>query len=244
MYKELLLDSSLSYNSSQPSWSLPSSPYIENFKILSVSIPASFYGVGPHNNLVKFKLAGSTVYTAIIPPGQYNVMNFPIALIAAMNAANNNGFAATFDDVRKTFSVTGSAPFSILALSSGSTAYRLIGSKKTDHSTLATTFTGNTVDLNGTNSVILTSNSLISRDSVYVNSQSSNVLALIPLTSPQNTMNYWVNHGSYLKVGQEMPYINFQLLDAQTMQTLDLNGASFVVHLGYTDDPDDPISIV
>lgn len=243
MYKELLLDSSLSYNSSQPSWSLPSSPYMENFKVLSVSIPASFYGIGPHNNQVKFKLSGPTIYTAVIPSGQYNVANFPDALKTALNGANANGFNVTFDDIKKTISITGTSAFSILSLSSGSTAYRLIGSKKTDHLTLATTFSGNSVDLNGTNSVILTSNSLICRDSTYVNSQSSNVLALIPLTSPQNSINYWVNQGSYLHVGQEMPYINFFLLDAQTMQTLDLNGASFVVHLGYTDDPDDPVTI-
>lgn len=242
-YKELLLDSSTSLNPSQPTWSLPSSPYMEMFKVLSVTIPGTFYGTGSQNDKVKFKTGTSTIYTANIPHGQYNITTFPSALAAAMNDALSNGFTATYNDTTKQITIDGNAPFSILSLLSGTTAYRLIGSKKTDASVSSKTFTGNSIDLNGTNSIILTSNSLISRDSTYINAQNSNCLALVPLTSPQNSLTYWVNPGGFLNVASECPYINLQLLDAQTMMSIDLRGASFQVSIGYTDDSDDPVTI-
>lgn len=241
VYREFLLDSSTSLNSSNPTWQVPSSPYVENLKILSVTLPASFYGIAGHNNKIVIK-EGSSTFTVTLPPGHYNSSNFPQQLADTLNSGGtNNNYRVTFNDVGRNLTIAADGNFQILSLASGTTAYRLIGSKKTDLTPLGTSFTGNTIDLGGTNCVLLSSNSLLSRNSVFLNSQASNILCMVPLLSPQNSICYWKNPGSFLNMSAQLTHINLQLLASESMQPLDLNGASFQLHLGYTDDPDDPI---
>jgi hypothetical protein len=241
VYREFLLDSSTSLNSSNPTWQVPSSPFVENMKILSVTLPASFYGVAGHNNRIVVK-EGSNTFTVILPPGHYNSETFPGQLATTLNSAGtNNNYTVTFNETGRNLTIAATNNFQILALASGTTAYRLIGSKKTDLTPLGTSFTGNTIDLGGTNCVLLSSNSLLSRNSVFLNSQTSNILCMVPLLSPNNSLVYWKNPGSYLNMSTQLTHINIQLLASESMQPLDLNGASFQIHLGYTDDPDDPV---
>src|SRR4051812_44599432 len=95
MYKEYFLSSQNADNGdmNSPIWTIPSAPYIDHFRIDTVTIPLSYNSMSTQNNIIKSTENGVTK-TYTIQPGSYNVGNIASTLQTAMP-----GYTVTFDEV-------------------------------------------------------------------------------------------------------------------------------------------------
>jgi hypothetical protein len=238
MYKEYYLSSQNADNGdyNSPIWSIPSAPYVDRFRIDSVTLPLSYYPVGNQNNVIKSTENGVT-QSYFIPPGSYTVANIAQTLQSVMP-----GYTVTFDEVSRKLTFQNSTSFYFLPASQGTSAYRIIGSPQNRSSSSGTTVTmPNVVDLTNNNPLLLTSTSLSSQDIVFAGKNvHSNILTVIPLDSPVNAYHtYNNNNGSFLSSQQNLTLLDFQILDSSTLRPVDFQGQPFFVKMSVLTDIDD-----
>jgi len=242
MYTQYVFDSASVDDYDSPTFILQS-PHVENFKILSVQIPLTFYPVGNNNNVLVFK-EGDTEKSVQIAHGSYNVDNFPQVLEDLLNGVSDNNYNVTYNPIRRNLSIVGDDAFQIMGLDGGSSAFKLVGANRRGASASGTEFTGRVIDLTGASSLLLTSAQLMSLSFRWTGMSSANAIALIPITSPVGSVMNWENNGSYLSFGRSLSYVSFRLIDSATFAPITFNGASFQITMGITDDIDDPVVIV
>ncbi len=107
--------------------------HFNTVSIQSAEIPHSFYNVDENHNIVQYRIndAGSlTDYTMTISEGQYNANTF-ISTFQTLFASDSHGKTCTMtlDKITGKFSLTPATDnnFSISILTSGSTAFRILG---------------------------------------------------------------------------------------------------------------------
>ncbi|KAJ3024103.1 hypothetical protein HDV00_001009 [Rhizophlyctis rosea] len=163
---------------------------------------------------------------------------FPQALSAALNAVSTvKDFGVTFDDTKRTMTITAGGQFTIRPFPE-TTAYRQLGMTKFTPRTTGTSVSFGVCDLTNTSPILLTSNSLVSRDLTYLGEENSSVLCMIHNDAPQGSVLRWVNNGSFVYCGAELPYLNLRLLNAATMLPLQINQPFSVTFAILTDEDD------
>lgn len=233
MYQELHFYS----NGSDSSFPVSGSPFVDRFKILSVSIPLTYNTTDAQSNKIAYSRSGSTK-TATVPVGSYNSATFPSALEDALNASSDvKDFAVSFDNLTRKLTITASQPFSIRG--DGTTMNAALGLQKNQNTPSATSVTfGNVADFTQSSPLLLTSTSLFTKSVILAGSEQVSILATVPITSAQGTLGYWANtNGEYLYCGTNVNRIDFKLLSARTLQPVNVSG--FSVSVGILSDSDD-----
>ncbi|MCU1372712.1 MAG: hypothetical protein JWO77_3906 [Ilumatobacteraceae bacterium] len=242
-WKNYLFDSSVAHDSSKPVFSMRNSGYIDRFKVLECMIPSSWYSTASNNNTVNVTVGGS-IYNATIPSGNYTVSTFPAALQSALTTAVANGWTVTFNDVQRNLTITGTTAFTFNNYTAGTSAFKQIGMEKNISTASGTTWTGSVIDLSGITSLLLTSTQLTSRDVTYSGYGQVSVLLKIDIAGPVGSYIQYRNPGSYVYMGSDLHYADFQLLDGSTLLPVNLNGKSFSLNIGICTDSDDPVTIM
>lgn len=243
VFRNYLFDSSTAYDSSRPTFNIRTATTIDRFKVLEVLIPSSWYSTGTNNNQVSITI-GANTYLVTIPPGNYNVSNFPAVLSTALTSAIANGWNVTYNDVSKALTITGTTAFTVNNFTQGTSSYKQLGLDKFAINGSATSFTGSVIDLSGISSLLLTSSQLSSRDITFAGYSHINVLCKVDITSGPGSYIHWKNPGSYVSAGIDINFIDFQWLDSSTMLPVSLNGKSFSLSLGTVGEEDDLVMIV
>lgn len=219
----------------KPIWALPRNPYVDRWKILAITLPLSWYPVDSRNN--KISVFESTVpRTYTIPPGNYNIGNIASVLQTAMP-----GYTVTFDEVSRKLTFKNSTSFYIMAESQGTSAWRIIGSSRLKGTISGTTVVmPNVVDLTSNSPMLLTSTSLTSNDIHFAGKNTTNVLSVIPIDSPQMAYHTYENlNGSYVEAQQNLSFVDFTILDSSVMKPVSFQGQPFFVRLGILTDSGD-----
>lgn len=231
MYQQYLLDSGVGHDANFPTFLIPPSNFAY-FKIASATVPLSFYPTGSQNNQVAIRENG-TVRLVTIPPGSYNAVTFPTVLQTALGGS----YQVTYDNNQKNIKITNSSNFSILDLSGGTTAFAALGmAKYGGESTPSQTFQAGASDFGGTRALLLVSQDLFSKDIIVGNLQSVNALALIDVSSPNDTVMQWENNGDYVTYGREINILRMHLIDSETLNRIDFRGRSFTVQISVLTD--------
>lgn len=238
VYREIHCLSTLAYDQGNVSFAIRGTPYIDRFKIIGCCIPTAFPSTDASNNTIVFSRNGSTK-TATIAPGNYNAASFPAALATAMNAVSSvKDFAVTFDDTANALTISAGSPFVIEPFSSGTTCYRQLGMGRYDVSPSGTSVSFGAPDFTNMSPLLLTSQTLISRDIIFAGNDACRLLAMIDMNTPQNTAMTWTNPGGWVFCGQEVSTLTFQLLNANTMRPVVLS-QPFAITVGILTDPED-----
>lgn len=242
MYNQYVFDSSNAYDPSRPTFTLRSAPYIDRFKVLSVTLPLSFYSTGTHNNQIAFVEGDDTQPKfATVPPGFYNAATYPGKLQAAMNAVSSNAYVVTYNEDGRSLVITGTDPFCVEGGQAGTTAWQQIGVPRVGRSSKGNTVKLNIANFAGPSSVLLVSSQLQSRDLVFAGNEQIGLVASIDLTSPAASVIRHENLGSYLNFGANLSYVEFRLLDGGSLREIDLQNQPFSVVVASLSDPDDPV---
>ena len=237
MYKEYRFFTNQGDDLQDVSISVRGAPHVAYFKIHEVTIPLAFNSTDASNNRVVFERDG-TKYEAILPPGSYNALTFSQALTAALNTVTAiKDFGVTFDDTKHIMTITAGGNFTIRPFPE-TTAYRQLGMTKFTRPTTGSSVLFGVADLTNTAPILLTSNSLVSRDLTYLGEENSSVLCMLHCDAPQNSVLNWVNNGSYVSCGAELPYLSLQILNAATMLPLQINQPFSVTFSILTDEDD------
>lgn len=96
--------------------------------VLNAQIPVSFYQVAYYNNTLYYQI-GATVYSIIVPVGNYNFSTFSTALEAAF-LLNGHNFTILISETtgRLQFSlISGGMGFTFLGEASGTTIFKILG---------------------------------------------------------------------------------------------------------------------
>jgi len=80
--------------------------------VILADVPFSAYTVNSGNNQLDIKV-GSSIYTAIIDPGDYNVTTLPNALQTAIRQVAGPGFEVAFNETKDNFVISSSSDFSL-----------------------------------------------------------------------------------------------------------------------------------
>lgn len=222
------------------SFAIRGSPYVDRFKIVSVSVPLAYPTTDSSNNVVVFERSGS-IKNATIPTGSYNAATFPTILQQAMNDVSAvKDYVVSYNETTRSLSITAGGSFTIHPFSRGTTAYRQLGMTKFSNGSAGTTVTFSNVDFTNYTPLLLTSNTLVSKDATFVNEENVNVLAMLDTDAAPNTVARWENFGSWLFCGAEMPKVDFRILNAATLLPVELS-QPYSVTLAILTDPDDPV---
>ena len=162
---------------SSPMFTLGKSPYVAKAKILSAHIPLSFDTTGVQSNSVTIREDG-VVRIVGIKPRFYNAQSFP----AALQTALGTGYTVTSDEVKRSLKIDNpNVLFSILPLSGGTTAFAQLGKGRDNEFLTSNSWQGEAVsNFVGTNSLLLVSSEIVSRDFEIAGANVS-ALALIEL---------------------------------------------------------------
>ena len=239
MYKEYTLFTNQSYDQQQVSIPVRGSPRLAFFKIHEITIPLAFDTTDSSNNKIVFERQGVTK-TAVLPNGSYNASSFPTALAAALNAVSTvKDFVVSYDATTRRITTSAGTAFTIKPFSSGTTAYRQLGMTKYTPGGSGTSVSFGVADLTNSSPILLTSNSLVSRDLTYLGDENINVLAMVHVDSPQNSVQRWANSGSYVSAhGAELSTVDLRLLNGATMLPLDISQPYSVTFSVLTDEDD------
>jgi hypothetical protein len=241
-YKEIHVYTSNSYDPANIVIGLNSPPYVDRFKLLRASIPLAFQSTDSSNNRIAFTRSGAGKAVSI-PAGNYNAASFPPALQAAMNSVSNTqDFTVSYDSTANRLTINSpSAPVTILPFSQGTTLYTQLGMGKHDSALTGTTITfSGAPDFTSMAPLLLTSSTLVSKDVTFAGEEAINVLCMIDVTSPQNSVQNWVNHsGGWLDSGSTVSSIELRLLNANTLLPVQMS-QPYSVSLGILTSPLDP----
>jgi hypothetical protein len=240
-YKEIHVYTSNSYDQANIIIGLNSPPYVDRFKLLRASIPLAFQSTDASNNRIAF-VRGGTTKVASIPSGNYNAASFAPALQAAMNSVSSTqDFAVSYDSTANRLTINSpSAPVTILPFGQGTSMYTQLGMSKYDSLLTGTTVTfKGTPDFTSMAPLLLTSSTLVSRDVTFAGEEAINCLAMIDITSPQNSVQSYVNvNGGWLDAGTEVSSIELRLLNANTLQPVQMS-QPYCVSVGILTSPAD-----
>ena len=242
MYSLYVLDSTSADNTNAPTFPIASNPYVARFKVLSCHVPSSFRSTGTNNNQIAIREEGNGVRMVQIPVGDYNAAS----IVPALKSALGGTYDVVYDETQRNLKITNpNVPFSILGLQSGTTAYQLLGKGRDNESVSSNTFQGKAVsNFSGPSSLLLVCNELLTKDVIYVNNQSINLIGLVNLTSQHGSFIHWLNPGSYLEMGANLSYARFRFLDPSTLQEIDFRGLGFSLQLAVLSDLDDAVMYV
>lgn len=243
-YKELHIYTGNSIDPMNPSMGVSNSPFVAKFKVLRAGIPLAYQSTDTSNNQIAFTRSGSTKL-AQIPAGNYDSVSFPQALQTALNQASTTAdFVVSYNSTSNRLTIASpSSSVSILPFSGGTTMYAQLGMTR-----YSSPLSGNTVTFSGSPNfgglapLLLTSSTLVSRDVSFISEDNLNIIAMIPVSSPQNTIQFFSNeNGSYLDCGTTLSRVDFRLLNANTLLPVQMS-QPYTVSLGLLTAPDDPIN--
>ena len=238
VYAQYFFDSSRYPDTNSPLFLTPRNPHVAKFKLLSCSIPMSFYTTGRQNNVVAIREDG-VVRRVTIPEGNYNSATFSPTLQTALG----NGYTVTYDEIQRNFRIEHpSITFSILGLDCGTTAYEALGMRREGESFVGLSYQGGISNFTGTNSLLLVSSELITRDVLLAGNEGISCLALVELDGQPGSMVRYENVGGWVESGHSMSYLRFRWLDSKTMNEIDFRGAGWTIQLGILTDDDDVVS--
>lgn len=241
VYKELHLFSNDAFDPQNPSFSIRQAPHVDRFKVLKCVIPLAYKSTDSSNNVVTFTRNGATKQ-AVVPPGNYNSTTFPTALQDAMNSVSAVAdWTVTYDADANTLTITsGSDPFTISNFQGGTTMYSQIGMTKYSLPQSGTSITFQSPDFTNWSPLILTSPSLVSRDVIIGGDESINILAVIEVAAPQNSVAIWHNvAGGWFETGGfDLSRVEFRLLNAKTLLPITLS-QPYIISIGVLTDAED-----
>ena len=202
-------------------------------------MPLAFHTTDASNNTIVFERSGS-VKRASVPNSSYNAVTFPPALEKAMNdASTTKDFTVTWDENTRLLTIAAGLAFTIHPFSAGTTIYRQLGMQKQAQPVTGTSVTFGIPDFTNTSPLLLTSSQLNSKHMVFAGEENVNVLCMIDVAAPQNSVAKWINYvGTYCEVGSEMPSVDFRLLNASTLIPIELS-QPFAVTMSIVTDIDD-----
>lgn len=158
------------------------------------------------------------------------------ALETLLNAACSGTFTVSYDNSTYKITIASTANFKILATSTCS----WLGIDTVD-STYSTSYTlPKILNLSGPSSLYLLSSELTSNSDIHSN-ESINVLCKLPLGGSKGEVYYWENNKPYgwFDSNSIMSSISLRLVDADTLNVIDLNGSSFSITIAVSDDEND-----
>lgn len=94
-------------------------------ELLSLSFPNTQYNLNSLNNIIYFNDGAPKVAT--IPPGNYDITAFLLAIKTAMEAVSGLTYTATYDFVSMKITVTATAPFSFSFATTLNSAANIMG---------------------------------------------------------------------------------------------------------------------
>lgn len=242
VYKQLSFYTNNSIDQEYINFPIQGSLYVDRFKVLECNIPQCWQSTSSINNTLVFQVAGVT-YSCVVPPGSYTTATFPTALKTAMNASKNNAFNVTYGADTRRFTVTGTAAFSLLPFSSGSTIFQTIGLPKYNTVLTGTSITCNAPDLTNNSPLLLTSSAFITKDNSFVGGQSNsmNIMAVISRASTPvgSFINYTGANSGWFKCQTEISSVDFSLLDGATLGKIKMDQQPYEVTVGILTDEDD-----
>lgn len=241
VYKQVHIFSGNAVDSKNTSFTLRGAPFVDRFKIMSITLPLAYLTTDASNNKVVIERDG-TLKTVTIPPASYNATTFPVALETALNAVSTNNFTVTYSELGRNLTIAGENPFTIHPFQRGTTAYRQLGMGKFSPSVTGTSIALGICDFTNTAPLLLTSSTLVSKDLTFVGEENVNVLAMIDVSSPPNAVATWTNKGSWVTCGADVANIDFRFLNASTLLPIELQ-QPFAVTVGILTDQDDPVTI-
>src|ERR1700710_816554 len=162
-YKQLILNSTTLGDPSQLSFKINGTITCYGFRVVSVSFVQDWDLFNTGNNTIAFMEAGDTTSRiATIPVGTYDSTSILAAVGAAMTAVGTQRYGVTYSETSRRLTITGSnEAFQVLAGTSGTTCYPLLGVAKSSPSTSAQTITlQNPMNLSASAPVLLTSRTL------------------------------------------------------------------------------------
>jgi hypothetical protein len=241
MITEIILNSAACFDPASPEFSLPPVS-IQWFKVKEVIIPSlQNSSVDRGNNSVVFYEDTGVKRVATIPSGSYNHATFPPALASAMEQVGDQAYHVTFDNVTKRLTVASDAAFKIASGTSGTTAYKLLGSDQHDTPNKQLSITmPYQIDLSDTNVFLLCSRALSSKYSTYIGGSSggTNVISMIPNTQSGSIIHY-IPDSEWMFLGYQLNTIDLELLDAETHRPLTSFRGPIYVRLAIADEVSD-----
>lgn len=243
VYKELHLYSNDAYDPQNPSFNIRQAPFVDRFKVLRCVIPLAYMSTDASNNTLTFTRSGSTKQ-AVVPAGNYNSTTFPSALEQAINSVSAVAdYTVTYDSDANTLTIAAGSPFTINNYQGGTTMYAQIGMTKYSQPQTGSSITFQSPDFTNWSPLILTSPSLVSRDVIIGGDESMNILSVIPIDGPQNSIVSWENtNGGWFETGGfDLSRVEFRLLNAKTLLPITLS-QPYLVSIGILTDPDDSSS--
>lgn len=241
-YKQVFLNSRSSNNSNlnNPLFILNRSIYVNKYKIQSVEIPLSFYSVNSNNNKLYFVETGSqsTTRTVTFPVGDYTSSSLVSTLETHLNAQGTYTYTVSYSNSTYKVTIGSTDNFKILASSTCS----WLGLSASD-SSLADSYTfPKILNLSGPSSLYLLASEISSSSNIH-NSESINVLEKIPISGNKGEIVFWENPRDFgwVDSNNSLSSLTLKLLDADTLDEIDLNGLPFSVCLAISDADEDQI---
>ncbi|KAI9093139.1 hypothetical protein DFS34DRAFT_652723 [Phlyctochytrium arcticum] len=247
MYREYILNTGITGDDDNPTFSIQPPQVIYAFRVISVNFIQNWDSSNTTNNKIMFAEAGdSSPRTATIPTGTYHSSSITGAVAAALTAVGTQTYTCAYNEVtrRLIIATTGAKQFKILGGSRGSTSFLQLGIMKGSETGFGTSFTmANPLNLSASQPILLSSRTLQTGNGItYVSGINSdmNVLACI---SPDNYNDVvsWTNPSDkmFSTSGEiSLNTIDIQLVDSATLQQL-RTSAPIVVIIGVFDDPSD-----
>ena len=239
-FRSLICNSAYASNKNRPKFVLKQPEYINKFKLLSFECPLSFDIVTSTTNTFYFieTDSSSTTRSVTIPVGSYTSTSICSTLDSLLNAAGTYTYSCAFSFVTQKVTITSSSNIKIL----GASTCKFLGVSSSDTDFGTTQEMENILNLQGPSSLYIVCQE-ISSSQVIVGKEEFNIIEKIPLSGDVGTVFYYETPLStcWVESNSTISSLSFQLLDADTLEPMTLNGASFVLKLGYSDDEADVI---
>ena len=203
------------------------SEYQLHLRVLSASIPYSFYCVNSANNILVIKI-GSNLYTYVLNQGNYTITQFLAELKSKVST-----FTITYDTIKSKLTFAYLANFSVSNLS---TCLELIGFSDVTNIALLDSISNSITSINcinlQTNHCICVGTNFISNSITIKDQKKPTIICCIPINSPPNSMITYINPSNYkINIFSSMfSLINIKLLD-QNGTLIDLNGCHWSMTL-------------
>jgi hypothetical protein len=193
---------------------------VNRIVVKSVHFPNLFGNIGSWNNTLHF-VVGTTAYTVTVPPGQYSVATFLVALQASIDATGATTVTAiSHDEGTYRITIDTADPISFLSdksiiTKSGfhSSLNNVVGADSFDNTpfTTSTIFPG-VLNLSGPTQIHLASRVLGSSHSYDSRGDSRSVLCVVPVDVPYGSTVHWYAQ-SHLLSFVDLDDVNLSTID-------------------------------
>jgi hypothetical protein len=191
------------------------SDYTIYLNIAHVSIPYSFYNINTSNNVLKYSVL-STIYTIIIPVGNYTVNN----LLTQLKALFPSDFTITYNGINNKFSFTHSAQDFVFIFdinSIQSSCFGILGFSKNYQYSMNKVLTSDTMANLCPTCCLCISSTFLTQNISSISLNNSSILCSIPITvNPYTIISY---SNSLFKVN-----LNTNILNAIQIKLSDQDG--------------------